>query len=91
TYLMNNSLEFLKITALIKYRLYSKEMPWITGKQTSSLVLSKFLNLKLNLNGLAIPQWFCNGPGALVTHWLQEFQRAARHHRSAMKVILTFE
>ncbi|CAF1683274.1 unnamed protein product [Rotaria magnacalcarata] len=87
TYLMNNSLEFLKITALIKYRLYSKEMPWITGEQTSSLVLAKFLNLKLNLNGLAIPQWFCNEPGALVTHWLQEFQSAAQHHCSAMKIL----
>ncbi len=26
--LMKNSLEFLKSTSLIKYRLYSKEMPW---------------------------------------------------------------
>lgn len=32
-YLMNNSLEFLKITSLIKYRLYSQEMPWIVSYQ----------------------------------------------------------
>lgn len=30
---MNNSLEFLKITSLIKYRLYSQEMPWIVSYQ----------------------------------------------------------
>lgn len=27
-YLMKNSLRFLKLTSLIKYRLYAKEIPW---------------------------------------------------------------
>ena len=30
--LMNNCLEFFKITSLIKYRLYSKEMPWTVSR-----------------------------------------------------------
>jgi hypothetical protein len=29
--LMKNSLEFLKTTSLIKFRLYSKEIPWIVS------------------------------------------------------------
>jgi hypothetical protein len=28
---MKNSLEFLKTTSLIKFRLYSKEIPWIVS------------------------------------------------------------
>ncbi|CAF1000100.1 unnamed protein product [Rotaria sordida] len=85
--LMNNCLEFLKITSLIKYRLYTKEMPWITGEQPSALALANFLNLKLNLNGLAMPQWYCNEPVVLVTNWLQDFQISTQHHRSAMKIL----
>ncbi|CAF3403343.1 unnamed protein product [Rotaria sp. Silwood1] len=85
--LMNNCLEFLKITSLIKYRLYSKEMPWITGEQPSAIGLANFLNLKLNLNGLAIPQWYCGEPIELVTNWLQDFQNNAQHHRDAMKIL----
>ena len=29
--LIENSLEFLKVSSLIKHRLYSKEMPWIVS------------------------------------------------------------
>ncbi len=31
SYIMKNCIEYLKISSLIKYRLYSKEMPWIVS------------------------------------------------------------
>ncbi|CAF0827696.1 unnamed protein product [Adineta steineri] len=85
--LMNSCLDFFKITSLIKYRLYGKEMPWITGEEPSVLALANFLNLNLNLNGLAMPQWYCNEPVILFTKWLKEFQNSAQQHSIATKIL----
>ncbi|UJR15883.1 hypothetical protein I4U23_002808 [Adineta vaga] len=85
--LMNNCLDYLKISSLIKYRLYSKEMPWITGEEPSPLGLAGFLNLNLNLNGLAMPRWFCPKPRVLLSKWLEEFQLAAQYHMTATKIL----
>jgi hypothetical protein len=35
--LMNNCLDFLKITSLMKYRLYSQEMPWNVSSSFKSI------------------------------------------------------
>lgn len=107
-YMMRHCLEYLKISSLLKYRLYSKEMPWAvsrsllkgchpnhsfrslsllqTGEEPSALALADFLNLKLNLNGLAIPHWFCEEPVELLNHWLNDFQSTARQNTFPTKV-----
>ena len=57
-----------------------------TGEEPSALSLANFLNLKLNLNGLAIPHWYCPEPIHLLTHWFKDFQSTARQYLLPTKV-----
>ncbi|CAF0813761.1 unnamed protein product [Adineta ricciae] len=85
--LMNKCLDFLKTSSLIKYRLYSKEMPWTTGEEPSPLGLASYLNLNLSLNGLAMPRWFCSEPRAVLSKWLEDFQLTVQRYTTAAKIL----
>lgn len=86
-FLMKTCVQFLKTSSLIKYRLYSKEMPWITGEEPSVLALADYLNLKLNLNGLVLPQWFCDNSMDLLTKWFQDFRIIARQYSKSVQIL----
>lgn len=57
-----------------------------TGEEPSALALANFLNLKLNLNGLAIPHWYCHEPRELLIKWLEDFQVSAQQYTIPTKV-----
>ena len=101
-HLMNQFLEFFKISSLVKYRLYSKEMPWTVSSSFLPFHWSCFSRpvkdlppspwpiswiSKLNLNGWAIPHWYCEEPTTLFRGWLDDLRLSAQHHALATKVL----
>ncbi|CAF0753954.1 unnamed protein product [Didymodactylos carnosus] len=87
--LTKNCTYYIKVASLIKYRLYSEEMPWKIGEliPIEQLVplLADYLNLSRKPNGLPVPRWFCSEPLILLRTWLEEVNNCARHSASMTK------